>query len=369
VKTKGFWGAINNISFADPNVGFAICKGHGLLKTTDAGQNWSLIMRDDGETFSDLAFTDSLTGYLVGTTILKTVDGGATWITQTGGITDMMMDVDFPANDIGYIVASHGRVLRTSDGGANWELTQLDTNLFLTSVHFYDPMNGVIADSYGSILISHNGGISWVNANFNPAGQYIYEITMVDATTGYLIGSNSMIAKTIDGGANWNTIIMWWYTGNLDMYFSDTATGFLVNYNGPVYNTVDGGATWEAMFTGTNEWLTTIDFTDANTGYIGGECGTIKKTTWGAIGIDNDRRNARGIKVYPNPAANMVTIEMLKTYERGYVTVYNNYGQEVLRYDINDRVTTLDVSCLGSGLYFIRIRLDNYELVEKFMKL
>jgi hypothetical protein len=63
---------------------------------------------------------DALTGYAVGQVgaILKTTNGGVTWVSQTLMTTYNLLSVDFPLNvSTGYAVGGYGTILKTTDGG------------------------------------------------------------------------------------------------------------------------------------------------------------------------------------------------------------------------------------------------------------
>jgi hypothetical protein len=66
---------------------------------------------------------DASTGYAVGGgldvgTILKTVNGGASWTSQTSGTTNAYFSVFFPVDALtGYVVGSNNTILKTTDGG------------------------------------------------------------------------------------------------------------------------------------------------------------------------------------------------------------------------------------------------------------
>jgi len=69
------------------------------------------------------------------------------------------------------------------------------------------------------------------------------------------------------------------------------------------------------------------------------------------------------IKIYPNPSSNIVNI------------ISSNYIEEISIYDINSKkvfgsITSaiIDVSSLHSGLYFIKVKTDQGEFSQKFIK-
>ena len=80
-----------------------------------------------------VSFTDANTGTAVGYEnpdgmILRTTDGGNSWVRQNSGIGDPFagmnfFGVHFVNSNIGTMVGQEGIILRTTDGGNNWDAT------------------------------------------------------------------------------------------------------------------------------------------------------------------------------------------------------------------------------------------------------
>ena len=82
----------------------------------------------------------------------------------------------------------------------------------------------------------------------------------------------------------------------------------------------------------------------------------------------NDVWLAPAFSVYPNPAQNMLSIE-LNEINDGQLSVFNLQGQEVLNRNIMSKQIQLDVSTLPNGMYLIRFENDNGEqMVKQFVK-
>ena len=75
-----------------------------------------------GNHLSGVSFTDANTGTAVGGNgaILRTTDGGITWVSQTSGTTENLNGVSFTDANTGTVVGSGGAILRTTDGGDTW---------------------------------------------------------------------------------------------------------------------------------------------------------------------------------------------------------------------------------------------------------
>src|SRR5690554_2297352 len=66
-------------------------------------------------------------------TILKTTDGGETWVQKPSGLTADIRKVQFPTPEIGYAVTVGDALLKTTDGGEIWEVVDVGVDCF-----FYD---------------------------------------------------------------------------------------------------------------------------------------------------------------------------------------------------------------------------------------
>jgi photosystem II stability/assembly factor-like uncharacterized protein len=128
----------------------------------------------------------------------------------------------------------------------------------------------------------------WIEQNPLPTALRLNSVYFVDANTGFAVGIDGTLLKTIDGGTTWTSTAI---TGAnlISVYFSDASTGFAWSggdpnqrYYSEKFKTIDGGATWTGEdFEGTPEWLPSFYYIDNNTGYQVGDSGIILKTTDG----------------------------------------------------------------------------------------
>jgi hypothetical protein len=105
-----------------------------ISRTTDGGKSW--LRKDynfpgitadsysDIEALNSIDFPDSSTGYCVGTSILKTTDGGGTWSLQNSPTTNTLHSVCFTDIDNGWAVGDGGIILKhqkeTVTAPINW---------------------------------------------------------------------------------------------------------------------------------------------------------------------------------------------------------------------------------------------------------
>ena len=119
--------------------------------------------------------------------LLKTRDGGTTWVLQSTAKVKNLFSVYFPAVNIGYAVGSGGTILKTADTGNTWTVqpSGISSNLFC--VRFTDVNAGYATGGYGVILKTINGGLSWV-AQASGTTRDIYSIHFPTVDTAYAVG-------------------------------------------------------------------------------------------------------------------------------------------------------------------------------------
>ena len=71
-------------------------------------------------------------------TVLKTTTAGNTWTVRSLGIIDWLRSVFFTSTATGYAVSDMGDVINTKDGGADWTVQKNWTSNYLNSVFFTD---------------------------------------------------------------------------------------------------------------------------------------------------------------------------------------------------------------------------------------
>ncbi len=72
--------------------------------------------------------------------------------------------------------------------------------------------------------------------------------------------------------------------------------------------------------------------------------------------------------IYPTPTKEILNINVKGQIEVKSVAVYNILGQLVLVYTNSDNISTLDVSQLKTGTYFIKLTTDKGATSQKFLK-
>jgi photosystem II stability/assembly factor-like uncharacterized protein len=262
--------------------------GYGvILHTTDGGNTW---VRQGSPTeipdydVGDIRAMDALNAWAVagsgtGGVILRTRDGGLTWVQQkvtTFGLTGIGV-VD---GNTAWVVGSSGTILLTSDGGSTWTTQQSGTNATLFVVAVLDAMNAwIIGDQdsgYAVILRTTDGGATWSRqgtADTIKTTGFI-DVSAVDSSTAWAVGTQTTVLHTVDGGATWTYQL--YREGYASPHVNgvcafDTQHVWFAEDDDTIGSTTDGGATWIQQASPSHGfYLISVSVLDLNTIWIVG---------------------------------------------------------------------------------------------------
>lgn len=77
---------------------------------------------------------------------------------------------------------------------------------------------------------------------------------------------------------------------------------------------------------------------------------------------------AEKVKLYPNPAKHILNLDTKATTNVSSINIYNMLGQMVIAIPDAENVSTIDVSDLKTGTYFIKVNTDKGTANTKFIK-
>jgi photosystem II stability/assembly factor-like uncharacterized protein len=148
-----------DVVFTDDQHGWvAGGRGH-VIHTEDGGITWvkqelscgNYITRCSDRCFG-IAFVDNQSGWIAGSKLYHTTDGGANWTPQDIEVDGDLQDIQFIDSHIGWLAGEWGVLMYTADGGNEWH--HMDSNTFFTlrGLFFVNPQLGWIVGDYGTIL-------------------------------------------------------------------------------------------------------------------------------------------------------------------------------------------------------------------------
>jgi photosystem II stability/assembly factor-like uncharacterized protein len=211
-----------------------IFSGNGLYKSTNGGQNFLQMQTTGGaHEFKDIFFTGNDTGYIsTKQGLLRSTDAGNNWspVTANGLPSGSNYYSLFFYNDnIGWICDSNS-VYKTSNNINNWTKAIIHTNTPFQYVYGIYPTSTSIIYllvSNGEIYKSTDGGANFYikNTQFLTQQFYISDIHFVDTNTGY-VSLGRKIFKTVDGGTTWQREVALGEKDIIEIHFTDANHGW-----------------------------------------------------------------------------------------------------------------------------------------------
>ena len=205
---------------------------------------------------NDFHFATADVGYLVGKSglIMKTTDGGATWLPKAINTTADLYDVSFLDEDFGLVAGSNG-VFKTTDGGSTWkEIFRFvyDLPRDLVSVHIVDKRTYYC--TMRNLLKTTDAGATWkemLQLRYQMVGsiQYVNETT---AFLYYIYTDGSPATGVIKTTDNWETYTSTWLVSGTDYHVGLQSTHFFDENHG--VGVTSQGDVYEINFDRTNIW-------------------------------------------------------------------------------------------------------------------
>jgi photosystem II stability/assembly factor-like uncharacterized protein len=143
------WQEPFDIGFADTMHGWVIDSRGNIRRTTDGGDSWTIIAT--GLNLKRLKMATLSTGWAISDSELyKTTDGGATW--DGGVVRSGLQAIAFSDSMHGAIVGKKGLILRTSDGGETWVWDESEFTSDFYDVFMLDSTHAWAVGQYGLVL-------------------------------------------------------------------------------------------------------------------------------------------------------------------------------------------------------------------------
>ncbi len=280
-----------DVAFVDSMHGWIVGQKDGsttsdlvVLYTDDGGDSWYLQHTYTPGWVTTIDVVDEQTAWINGNDFLfYTLDGGLTWGKSLGGGSST---VEFLNKTHGW-TANNGVIYWTTDGGESWHPVEGrdfgdDRPRRMVAL---SPLE-IWACGYFGTYHSVDGGESWTKRSIGGG----WAMSFVSEDEAWIVDDNRLahmtdgedwVELTVPGGLPWLRLRGPYLT---DIQFVDKANGWIAGQETPVMYTPDGGANWygqsvPATVEETDPRIYAIHCIDQTHGWAVGSLGTVMRST------------------------------------------------------------------------------------------
>jgi photosystem II stability/assembly factor-like uncharacterized protein len=350
-NNSGTGNLLNTVKAVNRNIGWAGGNNATVLRTVDGGTTW--LSRStttiSGDVYAIEALNDSLAFVTTtpagsATRIYRTTNAGTTWTSvfnQAGGFIDAIKMYNATTGiALGDPVTGRWTILKTTNGGAAW--TRIATEPIATAgeaglnncLATFDTTHIWFGTTNGRVYRSTDAGLTWNVSPTTFTGQ-VDEVAFNGPLNG-VAGGQDAASRTTNGGATWIGINI--PGAGFVLGLSATGNDFWAAQGPNVYRSTNLGATWTTSYTGTIGTLRHLDFATVGSvvrGWTVSDIGGIAAALLLPTGVDDGKE--KGIPTsfaldqnYPNPFNPTTKIQFaLPVNATVSLKIYNLLGQEV----------------------------------------
>lgn len=353
--------------------------------------------------------------------LLKTTDGGITWSQVTALIEQehpegppgsYIIDMESPHPDT-LLVTRHGYFnfldrfdpggglslrftydlpidLSAINGREAWILTKKLYPVALSLFHFTN-------DTLIRVFETDTLTVGTASKVFFPS-----------SNTGFIIAwhnQENVMLKTVDGGLNFSTITPPATEIPSQTWFTSDSCGFLACSSGNIYRTTNQGNTWTLVCSGMIPLPSDINFHGDSLGMVCGSMGSTAMTadggqSWsshpcksnltgvavfspdrayvcnnnsfptfykGIYPVSAGEGSIKEFTIYPNPAKDEIFIEYPDAPEKKWAYEIIDFQGRILLKETTEYRVPIQVMSLKSGIYLLRILMDNSVVTRKII--
>jgi photosystem II stability/assembly factor-like uncharacterized protein len=394
-RTYSLGGDITGIYFISPLTGFACASAGELFKTTDGGANWISSTYLGTYDLTSIEFATPATGYITGQIfpnlengnecrIYRTTNGGLIWAVQ-GTINNMneIYSIDFADASTGWFLGTNSvinngavtELYKTTNSGGSWS-NVFNFNVSVRDIYFINSLTGWAAASGSNLARTTNGGLNWQQVSTPTSADY-YSIMFLSQTQGYACGSGGVIITTTNSGQNWIQQTSGVTDKLNSIHFGSASNGICVGENGARLRTSNGGQTWINNREESIAEITSCFMPTSINAYAGGYMGYIANFGGIVTGIEPVSniipKEYMLEQNYPNPfnPATIIRFQITELSDSKLI-VYDILGKEIAvlvngMLNAGSYEVSFDGSSMPSGVYFYKLQTEKFTETKKMV--
>jgi len=397
---------LRHVFFVDSTTGWCAGEDGIILRTTDGGLSWEEQNSTVSTFIIALFFLNENLGWALtvrdtfpfGTIIIKTTNGGNEWIAENYPEDNVFMNTIFYFDSLnGWIGGS--KIAGTTDGGISWVDANIDSslvsNLPVLNFNFYNRQFGYACGGFidlaGVIWRTTNFGLNWSSVGVSP--DQVFDMFVFDSLNAIALSGDpegffgTGNIKTTDAGESWSFEELPLFALSFAIDFRTNTEGWSASGYKSLF-TSDKGETWVEKDLADSWVVFDLTFTDPYTGYAVGENGLILKYKMNITKVEDNPHLPEKFLLhqnYPNPFNPSTKIKftvpsptVIPSPYKGEtlitLIVYDVLGNEVAMLvneakPAGDYEVEFNANDLTSGMYFYRLSADGFVQTKKMVLL
>lgn len=311
------------VHFIDSLTGWACGDFGTIIKTTDGGKTFSSQNSGVQSFIFDIFFTNQHKGFAVTikddfpftTKILSTTNGGSNWIAENYPQDNFFFNsIYFVDSLVGFMGGT--TIVRTSDGGESWNEVHIDSNLIsslpVEEFRFYNNQLGFACGGFldvaGVVWRTTDGGLNWTATGVGP--DPVFSINVLDSLNIVALAGDPEglfgvgHIRSSDGGETWSFTTLDFFGLALGSGFRNKSEGwYAAGFN--FLLTSNGGQSWVKIPADSNKLVYDLIFTDEYTAFAAGDSGQVWRYKNYVTNIEMEEtatpNNLILYQNYPNP--------------------------------------------------------------------
>lgn len=384
------------LCFADSLNGWAAGEAGTIIRTTDGGNSWD-VQNSTVQTFiMDIFFVDKNNGWALtlrdvfpfNSIILKTTNGGDDWSAEDFPNSSKYIRTVFFFDSLrGFVGGSY--IAFTTDGGISWIESNVDSNMVSTfpvyNFNFFNRQFGYACggrlDVAGVVWRTINSGLNWTAQGIS--ADEIFDLFIFDSLNAISLSGDPEgfypIAniKTTNAGMTWSNDTLSFFGLSFAIDFRTYNEGWSAS-GYKFLLTSDRGETWSEVETPDSAVIYDLQFADARNGYAVGQDGIILKLDPALVNVEDKVNSPTQLFLhqnYPNPFNPSTNLQyVIGSMQFVTLKVYDVLGNEIATLVSEEKQAgsynvEFDGTGLASGIYFYQLKTNKTIQTKKMVYL
>lgn len=377
---------------------YAGAQDNSTSRTQTGGlSDWNIIYGGDGfQPLVDPTNTNIIYALYQYGALGKSTNNGGSFNNATNGISNgdrknWDTPITFDPNNSQTLYFGTNRLYKTTNAAGNWSAISPDLTdgphtgnltfgtITTISVSQFNSQVIYVGTDDGKAWVTQDGGTTWTDISTGIPNRWVTKIlaskknanTVYLTLSGYRFGEDvGHVYKSIDFGNTWVDIS----TGLPDIPVNDIEQddfgNLFIGTDVGVLASSDEGANWNVLGENMPSAVVSDLFIHENSQFL--YAATFGRSTYkidisGNILNSNENIFTSEVKVFPNPASDLVTIFLKNASERTSLFVYDVMGRTVKQQFFDNGQMNLSVADLQAGVYYLKISQAGQQTTKKLI--